>query len=308
VLNELEKLAPASNLNTAARDFAGITHWINSEPLTIQSLRGKVVLVDFWTYSCINCIRTFPYLKRWYETYKDDGFVIVGVHSPEFAFEKEAENVERATKREGILYPVAIDNDFATWRAFHNVAWPGHFLIDKDGVIREAHHGEGDYEQTEALIRKLLGKAPTSFKAIRSAIAKDETPETYLGYARAKAYDPSLVLEKDVAKTYEGTKKLAKDQVTLNGEFMVSKESITSMKDGSILTLNFAASHVYLVMSGASQTPVRISQDGRLIGQVFVKEDKMYELLNLQGHFGRHLLTLEIPKGISAFAFTFGDD
>jgi len=297
----------------AAPNFVGITHWINSPPLTIESLRGKVVLVDFWTYSCINCVRTLPYLIKWYDTYKNDGFVIVGVHTPEFEFEKDVDNVKRATEREGIHYPVALDSDYKTWTAYGNSAWPEHYLIDQNGIIREVHLGEGDYAQTEQKIRELLQKEPHAMQVEELGQEHLLTPETYLGYARAEAYEASTIIVKDAPHRYAGSDKPGDDQVSLQGLFSISGESITSLEDKSILRLNFAASHVYLVMSGASQmsgskTPIKIWQDNQFVRQIIVDEAKMYTLLDLSGKFGRHILKLELPKGISAYAFTFGDD
>lgn len=290
----------------AAPNFVGITHWINSPPLTIESLRGKVVLVDFWTYSCINCVRNLPYLIKWYDTYKNDGFVIVGVHTPEFEFEKDLANVKRATEREGIHYPVALDSDYKTWTAYENSAWPQHYLIDKDGIIREVHMGEGDYEQTENNIRMLLGKSQSATKVEETIGSHELTPETYLGYTRAEAYEASIVIVKDAPHQYAGSDKPGNDQVSLQGSFKISEESITSLADTSTLRLNFAASHVYLVMSGSSKTPIKIWQDNQFVRELIVNEAKMYTLLD--GKFGRHVLKLEVPKGISAYAFTFGDD
>jgi cytochrome c biogenesis protein CcdA/thiol-disulfide isomerase/thioredoxin len=289
-----------------APNFVGIAHWINSPPLSIESLRGKVVLVDFWTYSCINCVRNLPYLIKWYDTYKSDGFVIVGVHTPEFEFEKDLDNVKRATEREGIRYPVALDSDYKTWTAYNNSAWPEHYLIDQNGVIREVHLGEGDYEQTEQKIRALLGKTQSAKGIEELAPTHQLTPETYLGYARAQAYEPSTVITKDAEQRYAGRENPGDDQVSLQGLFKVAGESITSLEDKSTLQLNFAASHVYLVMSGSSKTPVKIWRDNRFVRQIIVDEAKMYDVLS--GKFGRHVLKLEFPKGISAYAFTFGDD
>ena len=147
-----------SSEHRTAPEFAGISAWLNSPPLTLESLRGKVVLVQFWTYSCINCVRTLPYVTKWYDTYKDKGFVVVGVHTPEFAFERETTNVETAIKRFGIKYPVAQDNQYRTWRGFGNQYWPAVYLIDKQGRIVYTHFGEGDYAQTEAQIRRLLAE------------------------------------------------------------------------------------------------------------------------------------------------------
>jgi cytochrome c biogenesis protein CcdA/thiol-disulfide isomerase/thioredoxin len=181
--SDLSDLGPAP-------EFTGIDNWLNSKPLTLAGLRGKVVLVDFWTYSCINCIRTLPYVEGWYEKYASDGFVVVGVHTPEFAFEHDTGNVSAAIARFGITYPVAQDNEFATWGAYTNEYWPAHYLIDATGHIRAVHYGEGDYDGTEADIRALLQEAGKSALPAQTpsqggtAIADGQSPETYLGSAR----------------------------------------------------------------------------------------------------------------------------
>ena len=174
----------------AAPEFTGLANWINSPPLTMQRLKGKVVLVNFWTYSCINCIRTLPYLTGWDKKYRGQGLVIVGVHAPEFEFEKNLDNVRAAVAQYGIAYPVAQDNGFATWDNFKNSYWPAHYLIDRDGRVVYTHFGEGDYQVTENNIRYLLGLKPAKEgeAAEAPAAAVEETPETYLGYERADAY------------------------------------------------------------------------------------------------------------------------
>jgi thiol-disulfide isomerase/thioredoxin len=194
-------------MNTAAKaqampplmpPISGATHWFNSPPLTSEMLRGKVVLVDFWTYSCINCLRTLPYLKAWNEKYRDQGLVIIGVHAPEFAFEKDQRNVEQAIRDLGITYPVAMDNQYAIWNAYKNQYWPAHYLIDAQGQIRDRHFGEGAYQETEQMIQSLLKEAHNGVLAAgddgfvrvkgsgATAAAADmrRSPETYLGYAR----------------------------------------------------------------------------------------------------------------------------
>ncbi len=288
-----------------APNFAGITDWINTPPLTIEKLKGKVVLVDFWTYSCINCIRTFPYLKSWYQKYKDNGFVIVGVHTPEFAFEKDKENVIDATKRFGILYPVALDNNFATWQAYDNSYWPAHYLIDRDGIVREVHHGEGAYTETENAIRDLLGLAPIKGEepiASHRAIS----PETYLGTSRGRSYSSTGIP--------------GPDQVALKGPWKKEAEKIISESDESTLSLNFIATRVYLVLGGSSDKPIKVQLDGQPLpkqfytkdmnaeGEILVKEPRKYDIVDLKMQYGRHTLTLQLPKGIEAYAFTFGDE
>ncbi len=170
-----------------APELVGITGWINSSPLTMEELKGKVVLVDFWTYSCINCLRTLPYLEKWYADYKDQGLVIIGVHTPEFEFEKDPQNVAAAAKRLGVEYPIALDNKYQTWQAFHNNYWPAHYLIDQEGNIPDGAFGEGGYAATENEIRKLFGLSPIKI-AEAPLLSMPLSPETYLGSARGRSY------------------------------------------------------------------------------------------------------------------------
>lgn len=296
----LPKIAEAPN-------FVGISSWINSPPLTKKDLKGKVYLVDFWTYSCINCLRTLPYITKWYDTYKDQGFVVVGVHTPEFAFEKDRDNVIDATKRLGIHYPVALDNDYATWQAFDNQYWPAHYLIDQEGILRAFHFGEGGYNETENQIRSLLGLAPLEVKAEPTSIHRPLTRETYLGNLRGDRYT-----------AHPGV--LGDDEVALHGPWKKEDEKIVSEGDNSYLDLNFIASRVYLVMGGTSASPVTVLLDGKPLpkedytkdmdseGNIFVKEPRKYDILNLHMNYGRHTLTLKVPKGIEPFVFTFGDE
>ncbi|MCE5317995.1 MAG: cytochrome c biogenesis protein DipZ [Parachlamydia sp.] len=313
-LRQEKSLTPLGN----APELAGITSWINTEPLTIEGLRGKVVLVDFWTYSCINCIRTLPYHQQWVDRYRDRGFVLIGVHTPEFEFEKKHENVAKAVERFAITYPVALDNDYKTWQAYHNAYWPAHYLIDQEGIIREVQFGEGHYVETENTIRALLGLAPIMKEEPKPEIRLGQTPETYLGYERAQQYVPDVEIKRDVTETFASETTPGPDQVALRGSWHIGPESITSQGDESVLVLNFQATHVYVVMDGKSETPVQVLLDGKLLpkenytvdmnadGQILVDQPRKYDLIDLKGSFGRHQLRLIIPKGISAYAFTFG--
>lgn len=303
VSSELAKLRAPTN-NTP--ELTGNSAWINSQPLSLNDLRGKVVLVDFWTYSCINCIRTLPHLKRWYDTYKDEGFVIIGVHTPEFEFEKDEANVRRAAQRFDIRYPIALDNDYATWNAFNNEAWPQRHLIDQEGVVVEKHIGEGDYQQTEERIRALLKKAPGAPRIDEPALVTTLTPETYLGHQRAEAYEPQTKIVKDKPTAYAGSTNPGQNQVSLRGEFLVGEESLTSMKDGSELLLNFNAAQVFLVLTGSSKIPLKVSLDNKPTSEIIIDEPRMYEIIDLKKPASQHLLKLTIPQGVSAFAFTFG--
>jgi len=268
--------------------------WLNlpagRQVLTLSELRGKVVLIDFWTYSCINCIRTLPYLGDWWGKYKDDGFVIIGVHSPEFEFEKSVTNLQSALKDFGqkynTTYPVVQDNNFDTWRAYKNHYWPAKYLIDKDGKIRYTHFGEGDYNETEQKIQELLGEMGTTVTAEIDNPDYEiysRTPETYLGTSRFNGFG----------------------YVDLNGDWVSTEEYVES-KSGNALTLDFESKNVFLVMRSDSETQVKVYLDGEEVKTITVNEDKLYELVNLDEP-GKHTIKLEfLEDGTQAFAFTFG--
>ncbi len=303
-----------------APELVGIVKWINSEPLTLAQLRGKIVLLDFWTYSCINCIRTFPYLINWNEKYKDRGLVIIGVHTPEFEFEKDPKNVKKAVERFHILYPVALDNQYKTWQAYNNLYWPAHYLIDQEGIVRQVHFGEGGYLETENAIRNLLGMTAMEEKEPTKISSRPITQETYLGTSRAKNYTHSLHLKPNETVFYDYTPPLQNGQVGLRGKWFVSTQKITSQSDTSTLDLNFIATRVYLVMEADSPHQVSVFLDGAPLpkkyytddmdrqGNLLVHEARKYDVINLKGEYGHHLLTLHVPTGVSAYAFTFGDE
>ena len=303
-----------------APDFVDITRWINSEPLHIDALAGKVVVVDFWTYSCINCLRTLPHLIHLYETYKDKGLVIVGMHSPEFSFEQEPDNVQNAVKRLGIPYPVAMDNSMATWRAYGCNYWPTSYLIDQNGRIRKIHTGEGGYVDMENAIRSLLGMPFLPIHAPEKTFFHPISHEAYLGFRRANRYTLGIDLEPDMVAYYDYTNKLLPDEIGLKGLWRAGRESITSAGSGCRLDINFIASKVYLVLAGTSQEPIKVllddapvpkedrTKDMNSVGEIYLTGDRMYEIIDLHGKIGRHTLTLSFPPGISAYAFTFGTD
>jgi cytochrome c biogenesis protein CcdA/thiol-disulfide isomerase/thioredoxin len=298
-INRKEKLPEKER----APELTGITQWINSPPLKLSELKGKVVLIDFWTYSCINCIRTLPYLKNWYRDYKDYGFVIIGVHTPEFEFEKSYDNVKKAVDQFGISYPVALDNNYATWKAYHNSYWPAHYLIDQNGMIRMTHFGEGKYSETENAIRELLGMVPLESKEERR-VSRAITPETYLGYARADAYQMSIKRHTTTNYNYSGI--LKTDQVGLKGPWVAYEEYIQAEGDACYLDLAFQAKEVYLVLGGSSSTPLEITLDGKPYGKIQVDGDKKYDIVTTS--YGIHQLSLKVPKGIKAYVFTFGEN
>jgi len=251
-------------------DLSGATLWINSPPLTPASLRGKVVLVDFWTYSCINCLRTLPYIKAWNEKYKDNGLVIIGVHAPEFAFEKDEANVRKAVKDLGITYPVAMDNDYRIWRSFNNEYWPADYFIDATGRIRFHHFGEGAYEESEQWIRTLLEEAnhapppgtATPIVASGAEAAPDsddvQSPETYIGYARAQNFASPGGFNQDDPQLYRSPAELDLNQWALAGKWKDEDQVATSLDAGASISFRFHARDLHLVLGpGADGKPVR---------------------------------------------------
>ena len=313
--------------------LTGATAWLNSAPLDGQQLRGKVVLIDFWTYSCINCLRTLPYLKAWYERYKDHGFVIIGVHAPEFAFEKDEANVRRAVSDLGIRYPVAIDNDYVIWRAFDNQYWPAHYFIDAEGRIRGHHFGEGGYQESEELIRELLGEAGAknlpalggALKAQGIEVAPDmpdvASPETYLGYERAANFASPVALRQDRAVQYRIAPSLALNQWSLGGRWTVTPEFAQADAAGGEVVFRFHARDLHLVLGPSAEgRPVRfrVRIDGREPGadhgadvdehgEGSVSEQRLYQLIRQSGSIGDHTFSIQfLDAGVRAYSFTFG--
>lgn len=284
--------------------------WLNSEPLTLEKLKGKVVLIDFWTYSCINCQRTLPYLRTWWEKYKDKGLVIIGVHSPEFEFEKNIKNVEAATKDFSLTYPIMQDNDFATWRAYDNHYWPAKYLIDKDGYIRYTHFGEGQYDETERVIQNLLEETGAQLSAdISNPDYKIETktPELYLGYARLQNLVSPEKVAQDKVAIYSAPKILPVNRFSFEGSWRVASE-YSAPAENAVLTLNFDAKNVFLVMRPKAEKSgkVNVSLDGEQVKVIEVNGDKLYQLIELPSA-GPHQLKLNfLDDNIEIYAFTFG--
>jgi len=307
------------NENYKAPELIGINNWINSNPLKLSDLRGKVVLIDFWTFTCINCIRTLPYVTNWDEKYRDDGLVIIGIHSPEFEFEKDTKNVIDATKKYNINYPVAQDNNFLTWNAFKNQYWPAKYLIDKDGNVRGTHFGEGEYEETEKAIQLLLKETGT---LVNEEINSDNptrnfqiSPETYLGSQRMGYYFPNGRIRSG-ENSFTLNPNIPVNTFTLGGAWNIMSEYSSSVKN-STLEYNFKAQNVYLVMRSQDAKPkkVKISLDGKdpqeLSGKdtkdgiITIDSDRLYELINLS-EVKTGKLKLEFENGVEIFAFTFG--
>ncbi len=296
----------------AAPEFAGISHWLNTpgeDPLTLQRLRGKVVLIDVWTYSCVNCLRTLPYLKAWYDRYRGSGFEIVGVHSPEFAFERVPDNVREAVSSLEIEYPVALDNDFATWKAYDNQYWPAKYLIDRDGHIRYSHFGEGEYAETEDHIRTLLAERAGRLPA-KTAVSGDRTPralitpELYLGYERASRYAGGEMLAPDRPSRYALPVSVPESSFAYGGRWRVEGERIVAAGRDASLLLHFRASKVHLVLGGRGR--VQVDFRGRR-GIIRVTRDRLYTLVALP-RVRDGLLALRFTPGVAAYAFTFGAD
>ena len=285
-----------------APDFKDVTAWINSRPLTISELRGKVVLVDFWTYSCINCLRTLPHLKAWYDAYRKAGLVIVGVHTPEFAFEHEVSNVRRATRDLGVRYPVAVDNGAATWGAYQNSYWPAEYLIDRSGRVRHVHFGEGSYGETEDAIRALLGvSGADSARVADTTPTEATTPESYLGFRRLARYVGSPIVRGKTA-TYKLPASVPPNELAYGGMWRVGPERIVAGK-GARLRLQFHAKDVYLVLGGRGH--VRVTIAGKPAPRVDVNAFRLYTLRS-SPKAADALLQLDFTPGIEAYAFTFG--
>jgi cytochrome c biogenesis protein CcdA/thiol-disulfide isomerase/thioredoxin len=289
-----------------APDARGISAWINSSPLNLKDLHGKVVLVDFWTYSCINCLRTLPYLRKWDAIYRERGLVILGIHTPEFAFEHDLGNVRAAVRRLKVRYPVALDNDYGTWKAYGNNYWPAHYLIDQAGRVREIHIGEGDYDRTERNIRLLL-QAGDSTQLPRDVPDPDRTPrelrtpETYLGYLRIGNYTGSPI-RTDRPSKYTFPPGQPGDTFAYSGTWRVEGERIVAGRDAR-LRLHFIARNVYLVLAGHGT--VRVTLDSAERKPIRVSGDRLYTLVS-QGNSRDGLLDLAFSPGIAAYAFTFG--
>jgi cytochrome c biogenesis protein CcdA/thiol-disulfide isomerase/thioredoxin len=311
----------------------GAVQWLNSPPLTAQALKGKVVLVDFWTYSCINCLRTLPYVKAWAEKYRDQGLVVIGVHAPEFAFERNVGNVTKAMKDLGINYPVAIDNDYKIWRAFNNEYWPAHYFADAQGRIRYHHFGEGDYAESERVIQQLLREAGAakvagglinaSAEGVQLApdMSEVQSPETYVGYQRAEHFVPETSLAPDKVSAYNPPSELALNDWSLGGQWNVGSERAISSAPASRIVYRFHARDLHLVLGpGPDGKPVRFKVliDGKAPGDAHgtdvkadgsgsVTEQRLYQLVRQTGGVADRTFSIEfLDPGVSAYAFTFG--
>jgi cytochrome c biogenesis protein CcdA/thiol-disulfide isomerase/thioredoxin len=317
----------------AMPELNGAVAWLNSAPLTRESLRGKVVLIDFWTYSCINCLRALPYVEAWSETYKDADLVVIGVHTPEFAFEKDRSNVQKAVRDLKVSYPVAIDSDYKIWQAFNNQYWPAHYFIDGKGRIRYHHFGEGEYDESEHVIQQLLkengatslsaGTINVSATGVEAASGGGNvrSPETYIGYQRAENFASSQPLAQDSRKVYTPRDRLSLNQWALGGSWTVSPESAVLQAASGKVLFRFHARDLHLVLGPAKNgKPVRfkVTLDGTPPGEDHgsdtdtngvgtVGEHRLYQLIRQKGAVEDRTFEIEfLDPGVQAFAFTFG--
>ncbi|MEI9992673.1 MAG: cytochrome c biogenesis protein DipZ [Rhizomicrobium sp.] len=312
--------------------LGGATTWLNAPPLTPAQLRGKVVLVDFWTYSCINCLRALPYIRAWAAKYKDHGLVVIGVHAPEFAFEKDLDNVKTAVRDLGVTYPVALDDDLKIWQAFHNEYWPAHYFIDAQGRIRHHHFGEGAYDDSERVIQKLLKEAgyrnvpagivnPQATGALAAADNADmQSPETYIGYARAENFASGTPLF-DAPQSYAVPTSLQLNQWGLVGTWTISGEHAALARAPGEIVFRFYARDLHLVMGpGPDGKPVRfrVTIDGAppgadhgadtdQNGSGTITGQRLYQLVRQNGPVGGRTFAIKfLDPGVQAFSFTFG--
>ncbi len=302
-----------------APPIADISAWINSAPLQLEQLRGKVVLIDFWAYSCINCVRTLPSVLDWYDKYHDQGLIIIGVHSPEFDFERDEENVRKAVERYGIKYPVALDNNFATWKNYQNRFWPAHYLIDKNGQIVYTHFGEGAYSTTENNIRYLLGiKSEINTKDSPSTRFNPQTPETYLGYSRIDDFASPEKIADDAVQRYSYPATLAQNSWALSGKWTIAYQKIISKESNAAIKIHFYAKNVYVVMgSSDKEIEVKVLLNGKLIEQNFgsdvlfgiinVKDHTLYNAINSVNVQDGELELIANKTGLEVYTFTFSN-
>lgn len=311
-------------------EFTGISRWLNTDqPLTKEGLKGKVVLVDFWTYSCINCIRTFPHVTSWHEKYAAQGLVIVGVHTPEFDFEKQEDNVRAALAKYGITYPVAMDNDYKTWRAYSNRYWPAHYLMDRQGRLRYTHFGEGKYRETEDKIRELLaegGPAPVPAESPappEADLSRVKTPELYLGYERLSALGNRQKVLPDRRQTFREPQSLAPHRFSLAGDWFIAAKFARAEAAGAKILIRYEADKAHMVLDTAdgSEAVVEVYIDGKPatadnkgadvalkdgLALCRVRSARLYNLSRNTGQ-GRHVLELRFRSpGVRAYTFTFG--
>jgi thiol-disulfide isomerase/thioredoxin len=306
--------------------LGGAAEWLNSEPLGPAELRGHVVVVDFWTLTCINWLRTEPYVRAWSQAYRNDGLVVIGVHTPEFSFEHEIERVRQATKERAIDYPVVVDNDYEIWSAFDNHYWPALYFVDADGVIRDHHFGEGRYEQSERVIQQLLGveRELVSVKGLGVEAEADwdhlRTPETYLGYARSEHFDSADGAAFDERRAYDLPERLRFNHWALAGEWTIGREKVVVDQAGGSIAYRFHARDAHLVLSPGAREPIpfRLLLDGEApgpshgvdvdkAGNGVLRDGRMYQLVRQHDEVRERTLEITfLEPGAEAYVFTFG--
>jgi thiol-disulfide isomerase/thioredoxin len=306
--------------------LGGAAEWLNSAPLGPTDLRGHVVVVDFWTLTCINWLRTEPYVRAWSQAYRDDGLVVIGVHTPEFSFEHDIDRVRQATTDRGIDYPVAVDNDYAIWSAFDNHYWPALYFVDADGIIRDHHFGEGRYEQSERVIQRLLGVDRELVSVVGVGVEAPAdwshlgTPETYLGYGRSEHFASPQGTVFDERRTYQLPERLPVNHWALAGEWTIGRENVVLDQAGGSIAYRFQARDAHLVLSSAARRPIpfHVLLDGRAPGRshgVDVDEDgngllrdgRLYQLVRQHDAVDERTLQITfLEPGAEAYVFTFG--
>jgi thiol-disulfide isomerase/thioredoxin len=304
----------------------GATGWLNSDPLTPTALRGRVVLVDFWTLTCINWLRTEPYVRAWSQAYQNDGLVVLGVHTPEFSFERDIGRVRQATHEREIDYPVALDDDYAVWSAFDNHYWPALYFIDVDGIIRDQHFGEGRYEQSEHVIQQLLG-VERELVAVEGRGVEAEadweqlrTPETYLGYARGESFASPNGAALDKRRSYERPERLGLNHWALAGEWTIGRENVVLDEAGGSIAYRFHARDAHLVLAREAREPIPfgVLLDGETPGRSHgvdvdeggngvLRDGRLYQLVRQPGEVRERTLQISFSEpGAAAYVFTFG--
>jgi thiol-disulfide isomerase/thioredoxin len=304
--------------------LGGVTEWLNSEPLGPAELRGHTVLVNFWTLTCINWLRQEPYVRAWSQAYRDDGLIVIGVHTPEFSFEHDIDGVRQATKEREIGYPVAVDNNYAVWSAFDNHYWPALYFVDAGGVIRDEHFGEGRYEQSERVIQRLLGieRELLSVEGLGVEAEADwehlRTPETYLGYGRGNASPDGYAI--DESRRYELPEQLGVRRWALAGDWTIGREKVALDRAGGSIAYRFEARDAHLVLSPGAHGPIpfRVLLDGEAPGRSHgvdvdeagngvLRDGRMYQLVRQHGPVRERTLEITfLEPGVEAYAFTFG--
>jgi thiol-disulfide isomerase/thioredoxin len=306
--------------------LGGATEWVNSDPLAAAQLRGHMVLVDFWTLTCINWLRTEPHVRAWSEAYRQDGLVVIGVHTPEFSFEHEIDLVREAVKERGIDYPVAVDNDYAVWRAFDNRYWPAIYFVDADGIIRDHHFGEGRYERSERVIQRLLG-IEREFVSVHGRGVEAEadwnhlrTPETYLGFERSEHFAPYGNVASGGRRAYEVPARLRLNDWALAGEWTIGPENVALDRAGGSIACRFHARDAHLVLSAAVREPIpfRVVLDGEAPGlsagldvdadgNGVLQDGRLYQLVRERDAIRDRTLEITfLEPGAEAYVFTFG--